>query len=112
VLSSAYGEAFPNVVAEAMACETPCIVTEVGDSALIVGDTGWVVPSSDPAGLATAMAAAIQALSDRAELKNRQTKCRERIEANFNLQIRSNGINNCGRVVSCNHSIKQSCRKF
>jgi glycosyltransferase involved in cell wall biosynthesis len=87
VLSSAYGEAFPNVVAEAMACETPCIVTEVGDSALIVGDTGWVVPSSDPAGLATAMAAAIQALSDRAELKNRQTKCRERIEANFNLQI-------------------------
>ncbi|WP_310482041.1 glycosyltransferase [Chamaesiphon sp. VAR_48_metabat_403] len=87
VLSSAYGEAFPNVVAEAMACETPCIVTEVGDSALIVGDTGWVVPSSDPVGLATAMAAAIQALADLPGLKDRQTKCRQRIEANFNLQI-------------------------
>jgi glycosyltransferase involved in cell wall biosynthesis len=87
VLSSAYGEAFPNVVAEAMACETPCIVTEVGDSALIVGDTGWVVQSSDPVGLATAMAAAIGELSNRAALADRQTKCRERIEENFNLQI-------------------------
>jgi glycosyltransferase involved in cell wall biosynthesis len=87
VLSSAYGEAFPNVVAEAMACETPCIVTEVGDSALIVGDTGWVVPCSDPVGLATAMAGAIQELSDRSALQKRQAKCRQRIEENFNLQI-------------------------
>ena len=87
VLSSAYGEAFPNVVAEAMACETPCIVTEVGDSALIVGDTGWVVPSSDPAGLATAMVAAIDELLNQTALAQRRVRCRERIEANFNLQI-------------------------
>ncbi len=86
VLSS-YGEAFPNVVAEAMACETPCIATDVGDTALIVGDTGWVVPPSDSAGLATAMAAAIGESSNRTALAQRRIQCRERIETNFNLQI-------------------------
>lgn len=52
-LSSSYGEAFPNVLGEAMACAVPCVTTDVGDSAEIVGPTGRVVAAGDMQGLAS-----------------------------------------------------------
>jgi len=52
--TASLSEAFPVAIGEAMACETPCVVTNVGDSALIVGETGLVVASGDPGALAEA----------------------------------------------------------
>jgi glycosyltransferase involved in cell wall biosynthesis len=84
VLSSV-SEAFPNVVAEAMACGTPCVVTDVGDAAAIIGDTGWCVPPGNPAALCTALQAARLRLasSDPQPLRD---ACRARIVREFNSE--------------------------
>jgi len=85
ILSSA-SEAFPNVVAEAMACGTPCVVTDVGDAGLIVGSGGWVVPHSDSASLAGAVQEAIVELTNTAKWEKRKAACRFRIRENFSLE--------------------------
>jgi glycosyltransferase involved in cell wall biosynthesis len=85
VSSSSWGEGFPNVVAEAMATGVPVVVTDVGDSAFVVGETGWVCRAGDPPALAASMLAA---LSSTAELARRGSLARERVVAEFSEQQR------------------------
>lgn len=56
VASSSNGEGFSNAIGEAMACAVPAVVTDVGDSAAVVGDAGTVVPARDPEALGRAIA--------------------------------------------------------
>lgn len=79
--SSSYGEGFPNVIGEAMACGIPCVVTDVGDSAWIVGDTGIVVPPQDPKALAEGWLSCLE--RDMTEMAQ---KARMRILENFSVK--------------------------
>lgn len=82
-LSSLWGEAFPNVLGEAMASGVPCVATDVGDSSLIVGDTGVVVPPWDEAALAAGIEIFLtMSLEERRALG---ASARIRIEENFTL---------------------------
>jgi len=84
VLSSAYGEGFPNVVAEAMACGVPCVATDVGDARRIIGNTGWVVPPRDEMALAGALAVVLAELgSESWEIRRQQAE--RTINQNFGL---------------------------
>ncbi len=80
-VSPSHQEGFPNVVGEAMACQIPCVVTDVGDSAICVGDTGVVVPAMNPKLLAQGICQMINN-PNRTMLK---VKARQRIETEFSL---------------------------
>lgn len=81
--SSSYSEAFPNVVGEAMSCGVPCVVTDVGDSGWIVGNTGLVVPPRQPEALANAWKESVALGSDGREVLGKAA--RERIIQHFSL---------------------------
>jgi glycosyltransferase involved in cell wall biosynthesis len=81
--SSAYGEAFSNVLGEAMACGVPCVVTDVGDSAYIVGETGKVVPPRDPLALAQALLELLALPQDK--WMQLGVKARQRTQQNFDI---------------------------
>lgn len=84
VLASSGGEAFPNVVAETMLAGKPNAVTDVGDSAVMVGETGWVVPPRSPDLLGDAIAQAHREWRNEPEQwRARGASARVRIAINF-----------------------------
>ncbi len=84
VLSSAFGEGFPNILGEAMACAIPCIATDVGDSKQILGSSGFIVPPKIPKRLAKAMLDL--ATMNPKEREARGNAARRRIAENFSIE--------------------------
>lgn len=79
VSSSAYGEGFPNVVGEAMACAVPVVATDIGDTRWVMGDAGHLVPPGDAQALAKACIGILEAGI------MRDDAARERITRDFSL---------------------------
>lgn len=83
-LSSLWGEGFPNVVGEAMACGLPCAVTDVGDAAWVVGEHGIALPPADPEALAGAWETLIRMGSR--ERRRMGEAARRRVLDHFSLE--------------------------
>jgi len=81
VSSSAFGEGFPNVVGEAMACSVPVVATDIGDTRWVTGETGHLVPPGDPAALANAC---IEILDSGV---TQDLTARTRIDQQFSIEI-------------------------
>lgn len=94
-----HAEAFPNVVGEAMASGVPCVATDVGDCAYIIGDTGTIVPAGDMAAFASGVEAMLKlSREQRAALGE---KARARVANHFDI----------GRVVRQYEEAYESLRE-
>lgn len=80
-ISSSLGESFSNSIGEAMACELPCIVTDVGDSKRVIGDTGVVVPPKNYIELANSICNFLDM-----PVITRNPKARARVVENFSIE--------------------------
>ena len=87
VLTSAYGEAFPNVLVESMLNFTPCISTDVGDAAEILDSVGSVVPVGDPSALSEALIDLYFSLKFKNDSYLKQClKCNQKALHKYNIQ--------------------------
>lgn len=83
--STSHGEAFPNVLGEAMACQVPCVVTDVGDCREIVGPTGRTVSAGDMQSFALQMCDLL--MIPPAERQTLGKSARDRIKALYDIRI-------------------------
>ena len=83
--ASLFGEGFPNVVGEAMACGVPCVVTDVGDSAWVTGATGFSVVSNDCNALSEALARMSRLSKEERSSLGKQA--RKRVLENFSVEL-------------------------
>ena len=95
VLASS-SEGFPNVLAEAMACGTACVATNVGDALDIIGDVGLTCPPGDSGALAELTLEAHQQWSKYPQLWAEHKKnCADKIQQRFSIQSMVSAYESC-----------------
>lgn len=99
LVSSSSGEAFPNVLGEAMASGVPCVATDVGDSALIVGSTGHIVQPGDAHALSEAIRAILELKP--AERCAMGEAARRRVEQMFDIGAVVKRFENLYQEIAC-----------
>lgn len=87
-VSSSCGEGLPNSIGEAMSCGVPCVVTDVGGSSALVGDTGIVVPARNVTQLAGSIEKLLALRDD--QRRTMGLSARERIETQYGLARMAN----------------------
>jgi sugar transferase (PEP-CTERM/EpsH1 system associated) len=77
-------EGISNTILEAMASGLPVVATRVGGNAelIVEGESGWLVPANDPAAMATALRAYIDAPATR---RAHGSAARRRVERSFSM---------------------------
>ena len=101
---SGWGEAFPNVIGEALSCGVPVISTDVGDSRVIVGPAGEIVPPENPKALAAAIARMLELSGE--ERSRLGLAGRERIVDNYSLNAITERYERLYREVSSNRAVR------
>lgn len=108
VLSS-LAEGFPNVVAEAMATGTACVVTDVGDAVRMTGDTAWVAPPQDAIALSQALNQALTALGS-SGMADRRERARQRVSRLYSLETMVAAYRVVWRRLAEDYPVKKSLR--
>ena len=94
-------EAFPTVIAESMLSAVPNVATDVGDSAEMMGDTGWVVAPADPVAMSAAIEGAYRESRDSPdEWQGRRAAARERILERFTFDRMAEAYERLWRQVA------------
>jgi glycosyltransferase involved in cell wall biosynthesis len=97
VLSSAYGEGTPNVLAEAMATGMPCVTTNVGDAAVLVEDSGIVITPRKSSELVTAIETLVLEAVESRSLRGQ--RARETIRRSYNLERATDRYHQLCKIV-------------
>jgi glycosyltransferase involved in cell wall biosynthesis len=85
ILSSSFGEAFPNVILEAMANGTPCVATDVGECQRIISNNGWCVPIKNPIKFALAIRNAFFLKKNNKKWNKLKSNCEHSVNNRFSL---------------------------
>ena len=95
VLSSSYGEGFPNVLVESMSNFTPCISTDVGEAAMILSEVGFVIPVENSTALKDALSEYLRILKDENDVYlNYCLKGFKKISREYDIKYISNKYQN------------------